>query len=246
MIDFTEEFVNELEIFRKEIRSGTDFFYTYLTIKTIIGKNKKALKILNKTPLFWKINLEALRTASFIVLGRIFDQRSKHNIDKLLGKAQQHKEIFSKISLRNRKQQNNAIEPDWIQEYIKSAYEPTAKDFRKLRKYIKKYRKIYENNYRPIRNQIFAHKNLSNKSEIRELYSKTRVDEFQKIFIFLNKIYKSLWELLYNGRKPVLRPMRYSVIQIINNRQPEGNNIDAHEKTVGRTHDFIKNIILKT
>ena len=138
MIDFTEEFENELETFRKEIRSGTDFFYTYLTIKTIIGKDKKACQILNETPLFWQINLEALRTASFIVLGRIFDQGTKHNIDKLLGKAQQHKEIFSKASLRNRKQLDNAIEPDWIQEYIKSAYEPTDEDFRKLRKYIKK------------------------------------------------------------------------------------------------------------
>jgi len=56
----------------------------------------------------------ALRTASFIVLGRIFDQSSKHNIDRLLGMAQKHSEIFSKDSLGKRKRQGQPIEPEWL------------------------------------------------------------------------------------------------------------------------------------
>ncbi len=66
------------------------FFYSYLAINVVIGDNKKALDAINETPLFWATNLEALQTVFFIVLVRIFDQKSNHNIDRLIGIAQKH------------------------------------------------------------------------------------------------------------------------------------------------------------
>jgi len=35
-------FARELEVFRAEVESGTQFFYAYLTINTVLRKNKKA------------------------------------------------------------------------------------------------------------------------------------------------------------------------------------------------------------
>ena len=84
----------------------------------------------------------SLQTSFFMVLGRIFDQDSKHNIDKLVKTAQENREIFSKGALAKRKteQSNNADE--WIDDYLKSVYEPTAKDFRELRKKVKEFREV--------------------------------------------------------------------------------------------------------
>ena len=89
-------FQRELEIFRTEAQSGIQFFYTYLASNSIIGDDQKALKTVNETPLFWRTNIGALQTAFFMVLGRIFDQKSKHNIDTLLRIAHNHISIFSK------------------------------------------------------------------------------------------------------------------------------------------------------
>lgn len=245
MKDFTKEFEDELEIFRRETQSGTQFFYSYLAINAVIGDDKEALDAVNETPLFWATNIGALQTAFFIVLGRIFDQQSPHNLDKLLSKAQKHPEIFTKASLGKRKRQGNPIEPEWLPEYLNRAHEPTFKDFRRLRKHVRNYRKIYKLNYRNIRHKIYAHKELSDRSDIKELYRRTRVGELQKIFVFLNKLYESLWELFHNGRKPVLRPMRYSVIQIKNKRRPDWQSRGVHEKIVGETQDFFRNFTLK-
>ena len=248
MKDFVKEFKDELEIFRRETQSGTQFFYSYLAINAVIGDDKKALDAVNETSLFWATNIGALQTAFVIVLGRIFDQNSKHNIDKLLSIAQNHAEIFSKASLGERKRQGKPIEPEWLPEYLNRAHEPTLEDFRRLRKHVKKYRKIYERNYRNIRHKIYAHKELSELSDIsdiKELYKRTRIGELQRIFVFLNKLYESLRELFLNGRKPVLRPMRYSVISIKNKRRPDWQSQGVHEKIVGETQDFFRNFTLK-
>ncbi len=76
-----QAFIRELEIFRSEAQAGAQFLYAYLAFNAIIGKNRKALDLVNETPLLWKTSMGALQTSLFIVLGRIFDQSSKHNID---------------------------------------------------------------------------------------------------------------------------------------------------------------------
>ena len=82
MSDAEEIFTHELEIFRTEAQAGAQFLYSYLVFKTIVGENRKVLSLVNQTPLFWNTTLGALQTSFFIVLGRIFDQTSEHNIDR--------------------------------------------------------------------------------------------------------------------------------------------------------------------
>lgn len=235
MKDPETDFEEELEVFRTEVQSGTQFFYSYLAIYAEIGKNKKALDGINKTPLFWATNIGALHTASFISLGRIFDQKSNHNVDRLIRKAQNYPHIFSKPALGKRKKKGSPNADEWLPD-----------DFRRIRKHVKKYRKIYEQNYKDIRRKIFAHKELSDKSSINELYKKTQIGELQKIFIFLNKLYEAFWELYHNGRKPVLRPMRHSVVSITEKRRQEWESRGVHENIVSETQDFFKLFTLKT
>src|SRR3989304_1813297 len=132
MTDPGRVFIKELEIFRREAQEGAQFLYAYLAIKAILARDKRALHVVNKTPLFWKTILGALQTAYFIVLGRVFDQKSNHNIDRLLKIAQSNIGIFSKAALAERKRERSSNANEWLGDYLRNVYEPTNASFRLL------------------------------------------------------------------------------------------------------------------
>ncbi len=235
-----DKFTHELEVYRTEVQAAIQFFYAFLAIHASLADNKKALKIVNKSPLFWNTTIGALQTSFFIALGRVFDQQSAHNVDKLLKVAQENSEIFTSEALENRKRTGSANADKWIDEYMVSVYVPTASDFRRLRSYVKKYRKIYETGYRDIRRKVYAHKELSVAEEIRALYAKTNIREMQKLLIFLNRLYLALWELYHNGRKPVLRPMKYSVASMRKAQTPEWQSKHVQERIVDEAEKFFQ------
>jgi hypothetical protein len=204
-------FSDELEVFRTQTEEAIQHFYAYLTINAALADNEKALQIVNRAPLFWNTITGALQTSFFIALGRVFDQKSNHNIDRLLKVARDNGGIFSKGALEARKRKGSENADEWIDEYMKNVYVPTANDFRRLRKHVSKYRKVYENGYRDIRHQFYAHKKLSKPDDVQKLFARTNIRELQKLAIFLSRLHECLLELFNNGRKPVLRPMEYSV-----------------------------------
>jgi hypothetical protein len=94
-----EKFKRELEVFRTEEESATQFFYAYQAVHAVAYESKHVSDRLNTAPLFWNTCLGALQTSAFIALGRIFDQDSVHNLDRLLRMAQENSQIFSKAAL---------------------------------------------------------------------------------------------------------------------------------------------------
>jgi hypothetical protein len=124
--------------------------------------------------------------------------------------VQDSPQIFSKVSLGRRRQGKNPDPPPWLDEFLRDAYEPTPKDFRRIRAHVDKWRRIYEKNYRGLRHKVFAHKG-ADRAETAALFGKTDIRELQQMFAFLNSLHDALWELFVNGGKPVLRPLRYSV-----------------------------------
>jgi hypothetical protein len=244
MINQDKQFEHRLEVFRTEEQSGTQFFYAFLAIKAIISDNTKIRKAVNETPMFWATNLAALQTAFFITLGRIFDQKSKYNINSLLRFAQENKTIFSKDALAERKRKDSLNADEWLEDYLKRSYEPMADDFRRLKGYVGKYRKIYMANYQKIRHKLYAHKEWSDVVSIKKQFRKTRIRELERLFIFLNQLYEALWELFHNGRKPVLRPMRYSINMIRKRRKPALDESTIQEQMVNDVKDFF-NLLLR-
>jgi hypothetical protein len=198
------QFERELEIFRTEEEAGAQFFSAYLAVHNVAASSKSVYRLLNEAPLFWNTCLGALQTGAFIALGRVFDQKSPHNLDRLLGIAQKNPHIFSKKALGRRRQGANPNPPEWLDDFLRSVYEPTPEDFRKLRDYVKKWRTVYENNYRDIRRKVCAHKEVSDHEETHALFAKTNIGELQDLFSFLMSLYQSLWQLFFNGRKPDL------------------------------------------
>jgi hypothetical protein len=238
-----KEFEEELQCFHREIERGIQAFYAEWAIHSIASANQQVLDNLDATPYFWQTVLYSLRTAYFIILGRIFDQSSQHNVGKLLKISQNNLEIFNRASLANRKRaSSNNADPWWLPQYLRDAYEPKPSDFIRLSKYVARRRKIYENAYRDIRNKIFAHKVILSKSKFDDLYKKTNVGEMGSLFVFLSRLHLALLELYYNGRKPILIKLPYSVRMLLKKKEnPWGGT--TQELIVRDTRILLKDML---
>ena len=203
-------FESELEIFRTEAEAATQFFFGYLAVHAVAYQHKSVHALLNRAPLFWNTCMGALQTSTFIALGRVFDQQSTHNLDKVLRIPQDHPEIFSKAALARRKQGTKPERPDWLDDYIQGVYEPTPTDFRRLRAHVRKWRRTYEANYRDARHRFFAHKEAADQAEVAALFSKGTNLELQRLFAFLGSLHQALWQLFFNGTK-----LRFGLLGIL-------------------------------
>jgi len=245
MTDPEAEFIRELEAFGAEAQAATRFSYAWRTVRAVISDDENVLDILNETSSFWRTVLRALLTASLVTLGRIFDQdkKSKHNIDRLLRTAQADLGVFSKEALTRRKCQRSPDADEWLVDYLQRAYVPTAKDFRRLRRYVAHRRQIDENKYRPLRNGVFAHKGVSEQAEIDALFARTKKRELQQLIVFLNRRHGALEDLLYNGRKPSLRPARYAVHRMREHPSSLHNHHTVQEEIVHETERFLRSLV---
>jgi hypothetical protein len=194
-------FEHELEVFRREADEAVQHLFAYLTMHAVAGDHKSVRQVFNSDPLFWMTTLRALQTSVFIVLGRIFSQDSEHNLDALLGIAEQDREIFSRESLARRKSEIQGLDVD---KYVSEAYVPTADDFRAFRRQVKEWRRIYEANYRAVRNQIFAHAEVSKPDDVGTLFAKTNIQELEVLVTDLVGLHSRLQNLLQNGIAPTL------------------------------------------
>jgi len=231
------QFEAELEIFRTEVETALQFFYSYLVIHAVAGDRKAVYNSLNSAPLFWNTNLGALQTATFIALGRIFDQDSAHNIDRLIRIAQDHREIFSKQALGARKQGTAARAPDWLNDYLASAKQVSTSDVRRWRQQVKDLRSIYEANYRDLRHHVFAHKGWADATE---LFAKTNIRELQRLMLKLRALNEELWQLYFNGRKSKFRIGRYSIHMMRRKPSARINSRPIHERIVHEGERFLR------
>jgi hypothetical protein len=209
----TEEtrFEQELELFRNECESAAQFFFGYLAIHEVAKRRKSVFQLLNRNAMFWNTATGAMQTAAIIAVGRVFDQWSPHNIDRVLKLAQDSPSIFSRASLGRRKQGGASEAPSWLDTYLDRAYVPAPSDFRRLRAHVKRRRRIYETNYRDLRHKVYAHRVVADDSEIEPIVAKTSIRELERLLLFLLRFYESMWHLFMNGSKPTLRRLRYSV-----------------------------------
>ncbi|WP_131723297.1 MULTISPECIES: AbiU2 domain-containing protein [Burkholderia] len=236
------EFECELEIFRREAEAGAQFFYAYLTLHAVASEDPSVYCALNSTPLFWNATLAGLQSAAIIALGRVFDQNSPHNIDRVLRHAENNPQLFSKQSLAARKQGAALNPPKWLAEYVAAAYEPTPEDFRRLRAHVKKRRKIYDSNYRDLRHKVFAHMEIAERSKVDALFAKTNIRELQQLFVFISSFYESLWQLFFNGEKPTLRPRRFSVARIRVIPSAAGHRAAVQERMVHEAEHMLRQL----
>jgi hypothetical protein len=197
-----EDIEQLLKTFRIEVATASQAFYAWKSINNIAFSSTKIHDALNKNALSWNIITHSLQSTFFITLGRLFDtDGDSFSVHAFLRACIDNIDQFSKDALRTRKMKDqNGHEPPWLNQYIKDAYVPLKKDFLILRGETSKKQKLYEDIYRPIRNQIIAHKDKLTIDNIDELFSKTKTEQIEDILQFLYQIEMVVFNLLANGK----------------------------------------------
>jgi hypothetical protein len=191
-------FEHELAIFSTEEEIAQQYFFSYLSIRS---GDIHVIRAMNTNSLFWITTRDALLLAAFIALGRIFDQNSKHNIDRLMSAALKDISAFSRIALADRKRRSGLTSEE-AAAYVEHSYELSASDLRILRKEIKRWRQIYEARYKQIRDKFFAHREISSVEEANNLMVNTNIDEMKELFGFMSDLEAKLWAAFHNGISP--------------------------------------------
>jgi hypothetical protein len=184
-----------------------------MAIHHAASKSSALLSRLNQTPTFWKACTGALQSAAYIALGRVFDLKSPYNLEARLNAMQANLALFQREALGRRKLEGIATteEPPWLLPFLDGAYYPTAKDVARLRKKVGEYRAIYDRIIMPARHQYLAHRQTQERAKVKSLYGRGKVRELWRLSTYLLRLHQALWDLLHNGRKPVLQATRYSV-----------------------------------
>jgi hypothetical protein len=198
----------------------------------VAKRRKGVFQLLNESALFWSTVARALQESAIVAVGRVFDQHSAHNIDVVLRLAQDNPLIFSKASLGRRRQGNLSVQPLWLVDFLRNVHEPSPAEFRRLRRDIKRWRKIFDKNYRPLRHKLFAHSDISDQAEMGTIIANTSVRELERLLLFLLSICESLRHLFMEGRKPTLRQPRPSVNRMGRLRLPRTAIRGVHERMV--------------
>jgi hypothetical protein len=206
-----ERFEYELEVFRREADEAVQHLYAYLTMHAVAAEDKAVRQLFNTFPLFWLTAVRGLQTSLFIVLGRVFAQDSEHNIDTLLKLAETDPQIFSRESLAARKSTIQGLD---VQAYVSDAHIPTSEDFRGFRREVKEWRRIYQANYREVRNQIFAHAEVSQPEDVGALFAKTKIQELELLVTDLVALHTRLQGWLQNGTSPMAARVNSSVQEL--------------------------------
>jgi hypothetical protein len=203
-------FEEELEIFHTEEVIAQQCFFSYLSVRDMMIQDKEVLKTMNTASSFWAITHHSMLLSALIVLGRIFDNASKHNIDTLMAAVSKDLSVFSKAALAARRVADGSMTKAGADAYVKDRHTLTANDVKLLRKQIKHWRSVYESRYREVRHH-FAHKKWSNFDDLNKLLKKTTINETKSLFAFLSALYLALSELFLNGRKPSLETREFAL-----------------------------------
>jgi hypothetical protein len=223
------QFTVQLESFQNEAKNAACFVYGEMAVQHAASKSRKLLGRLNRTPTFWLVSAVAFQTAAYISFGRIFDRSSRYNVDALLHAAEREIALFQRDALAERKRDGKPTDPPWLDDYLNKAFYPSLKDFQRLRRRVAQHRAVYERIIRPARNKYIAHRERHGHAEVQQLFGGGKLRELWRLTTFLLQLNEALWELLHNGRKPRLRPIRYSIRSIYDSKSSRSS---AHEYIV--------------
>ncbi len=222
------KFKKYLESLYQEVERCSQIYYCYFSLHKIASSNEKTHKALNMTPEFWSTCLYCLESSLLIGIGRLFE--GIYSVEEILKTSKNNLIIFSKESLKVRKQSTSDNANKWIHEYLENVYVPSKSDFLRLEKCVEKYKTLYREKVKETR-KYFAHP--------RNLVIETNINDIQKIIIFSYKLYNALWELYNNGRKPILRQIPFSLDRLLKSKTIKGNPVMPQSYIVNDTKKIL-------
>jgi AbiU2 len=155
--------------------------------------------------LFWRVALQGTIVSTFITMGRIFDDGTKHNIGRIRKVVDRTPGIFSIECLKQRKRRLPGLDVD---EYVegKHALEPLRAQA--MLAEIDRWQGVYSTRYKGIRHSL-AHKKFGTIEQVNALLAKTDIEEMKAMCAFLHALWHALDQLYQDGQDPVLRPRAF-------------------------------------
>jgi len=208
--------MNDIEViqqrFEGEVMTAATAFYTWKSINLVASKDNAISVVMNKEALLWNAIIYSLQTTALITLGRIFDtDHGALSVHSYLNKCVAAIDQFDAEHLRGRKLRlANGRPTPWLDEYIANAEYPSKADFRDVKRVAKQFQKQYEIIYKPIRNQVLAHKDLATIDKTDALFAKTRIGDIQKTLEFLYQLSQVVFHFLHNGRRTKLNDFSFN------------------------------------
>jgi hypothetical protein len=230
-------FERQLSNLDRESTVIANYVYAEMAIQHAASRSRKLLSRLNSTPTFWIACNGALQSAAYIAIGRVFDLKSPYNLEALMVAMEKDLPLFGREALAERKRNGKSIDPPWLQDYLDEAYYPKRTDIARIRKHIASYRATYERAFMPVRHQYLAHRQAHGSEKVQQLFAKGKVKELWRLSTFLLRLHSALWNLLHNGRKPILLPIRYSARVMYDS---SSERTEAHEYIVRDTKKLMK------
>ena len=234
-----KDFLVQLENFRHEAYVTAQYLYADMAVQHAASKSKKLLSRLNMSPRFWLAHAAASQEAAYIALGRVFDTKSKYNVNALLDAFEANLSLFQRPALATRKRDGNTVDPSWLKEYLSNAHYPTVKDVIRIRARVADYRVIYERAVKPVRHKYIAHREKEEPSDVQALFASGKIRELWRMVTFLHVLNTALWEQYHNGRKPILRTTRFSVRTIYDAKSHSSAPHEAMIADTKRLMNFI-------
>jgi hypothetical protein len=233
-----QKFEEALKIFETQVAETTQFWFAASTMNEVAKRNTDTLNALNLTPSFWITARVAMEYQAILTAAKIFGPRktNPHNIDYLFQVVRETRVgVFSKNRLEARKRHGSPNADEWIGDYMKGVYVPTARDVNRLHELSKRHRRTYETQYADVRNLHVAHHVLVDATARSAMFQKTRIRDFEKLIVFLNQLHDALLNMYHNGNRPKLRPMPYSVRSLVAKKLTDLRENPNHEHIVAET-----------
>jgi len=193
-----------------EVLSASDSFILWRDINNIGATDPSVLLRLQQNPEFWNTVTHGLQTTFIITIGRIFDRSPRsYSIQKLLSKMTDHPQYFSKSSLEMRKRiLANKGGVSWLPDYMNDVWVPSQVDLERLRDNIQPSIEKYEQIYQPIRNKLFAHRDMGLNTQM--LLERSRISDIEHIIYTARDTLEAIHQLYVNGREPKLGVQQYN------------------------------------
>ena len=233
-----QKFEYALKMFETQVGEAIQYWLAAATLNEVARLNTATLTALNRTPSFWITARVAMENQAILTAGKIYGQRraNPYNIDSLFDVLRALRAtVFSRDALAARKRRMSDNADEWLPQFMKGVHVPTATDIDRLHQLSKRHRKTYEAQYADVRILHVAHSAIADPNVRWAIFQKTRVSDFAKLIIFLNQLQDALWNMYYNGRRPTLRPMAYSVQSLVGKKLEDLRNNRNQEHIVAET-----------
>jgi hypothetical protein len=189
---------------------------------------------------FWNGIGGGLQSATFVALGRIFDDDARtHSAQQVLRRARDYPGIFSAKALEARKVEAGLAAQD-AATYAAAAYiPPKTGGFAQLQAALDDKQKFYRTKIKKIRDEVFAHAVALSPEERSAMFAGVFLRQFWELAVFPLQLHEALWQLYANGRKPELQPCYTTIQDILANLPAKGTISMEHMHTARETRGFL-------